>query len=83
MSAVYRGNMPLVIHQFRLVHSYHSLTDISLCTDSIKIGRGCSSDVYMVLCTKANIIYDGLCNSREPLIIILVHAPNSAMWLLL
>ena len=51
--------------------------------DSIKLGRACSSDVCSVLRTKAEIFYDGLCCSREPSIVILVHAPNSAMWPLL
>jgi len=50
--------------------------------DIIKLGA-CSSDVYSVLRTKVEIIFDGLCYSREPLIIILVHPPISAMWPLL
>ena len=53
-------------------------------SDSIKLGRACSSDVYSVLRTKAEVfLCDGLCYSREPLIVILVHAPNSTTWPLL
>ena len=55
--------------------------------DSIKLDRACSSDVYSILRSYKNEswdnFYDGLCYSRELLIVILVHAPNSAMWLLL
>ena len=54
--------------------------------DSIKLDRACSSDVYSVLRSYKNEswdnFYDGLCYSHEPLIVMLVHAPNSAMWLL-
>ena len=48
--------------------------------DNIKLGRACSSDVYSILRTKAD---DDLCYLRELLIVILVHAPNSATWPLL
>ena len=51
--------------------------------DSIKLGRACSNDVYSVLRTKAENFYDGLCYSHEPLMVILVHTPNSATWPLL
>ena len=43
----------------------------------------CSSDVYSALWTKAKVIFMTVCYSHEPLIIILVHASNSATWPLL
>ena len=46
--------------------------------DNIKLGRACSRDVNSVLRTTSwdnFMFYDGLCYSREPLIVTLVHTP--------
>ena len=71
---IYQGNMPLCSYLPILVScSYHGLP----VPDNIKVGRVCSTDVYSVLTTKAEMIFmTVLCYSRKPLIIILVHAPN-------
>ena len=73
---IYQGNMPLCSYPPILVScSYHGLP----VPDNIKVGRVCSTDVYSVLTTKAEMIFmTVLCYSRKPLIIILVHAPNFA-----
>ena len=50
-------------------------------SDSIKLGKACSSDVYSVLRTEAEVFFnDGLCYSCDNRIVILVHAPNSTTW---
>jgi len=54
-------------------------------SDSTQLGWARSSIQldYSVLRTNTELIFDGLCYLREPLIIILVYAPNSATWPLL
>ena len=52
-------------------------------SDSIELCRACSSNVYSVLRTKSEVIFMTVYAIREPVIVILVHAPNSATWPLL
>ena len=73
----------VVIHQFGMSIPIMAYKTFLFVPDSLKLGRACSSDVYSVLRTKAEIIFDSLCHSREALIIILVHAPTPAMLSLL
>ena len=79
----YQGNMPLCGYPPISVSPFvpQPTRHFSFLLDSIKVARACSNNVYSVPSTKAEIIFVMVyCYSREPLIVILVHAPNSAMW---
>ena len=74
------GNIPLCCDFSKSIPTtaYQTFHFVS---DSIKLGRACSSDVYSVLKNKS--FYDSLCYSCELLVVILVQPHNSTMWPLL